>query len=253
MNKNTKWVCPDGEISTTCLNMLNQPHLLIGGSTGSGKSVLINSLIYTAISKAPGDVNLILVDPKRVELSDYKNLPHTLRYATEPKEIIETLMIAVSTMESIYSELAKAGIKKQTQVNTYIIVDELADLLTTSKKQVLPLLQRLAQLGRAAGIHLILATQRPTKDIVSGQLKVNLDSRVALRCPTAVDSRNIINIKGAEELPQYGFGYYLTPDTITPLLIEIPHTSEQFIKNRIEHWQKQVPKKSIFTRLFARK
>jgi S-DNA-T family DNA segregation ATPase FtsK/SpoIIIE len=220
--------------------MLKQPHLLIAGSTGSGKSVLINSLIYTALYKPPTVCGFILIDPKRVELNQYRPLPHCLRYASEPDEIAATLAAAVALMDDRYKALQAQGLKEWDGGHIYIIIDEFADLMTTQKRNTLPQLQRLAQLGRAAHLHLIAATQRPTKDIINGQIKVNMDSRLALRCPTAQDSRNIINTKGAETLPRYGFGYYLTPETMTPQLIHIPYTSPPDIANRVKWWTDQI-------------
>ena len=128
--------------------------------------------------------------------------------------------------------MQRKRIKKSNAAHVYIVVDEFADLMTTQKRQTMPNIIRLAQLGRAANVHLILATQRPTKDIVNGQIKVNMDSRVGLRCPTAQDSRNIINIKGAETLPRYGYGYYLTPNGCD--LISIPSTPPDEIAARIK-------------------
>jgi len=216
-------------------DMLNQPHMLIAGSTGSGKSVIINGLIYTLLIKDPANVGLILIDPKRVELVQYKNTCCCMRYASEQEAMIRILDYAVDLMEQRYREMQKRKLRSYSGKKIYIFVDELADLLTTSKKQVLPNIQRLAQLGRAAQIHLILATQRPTKDIISGQLKVNLDSRMALRVPTAVDSRNIINVAGAEDLPRYGQGYYLTPETMKPVLYNIPYYTDEQLDELIRY------------------
>lgn len=239
----TQWNTPGGMAAASCLDMLAQPHLLIAGSTGSGKSVLINSLVYTALYKPPTVAALILIDPKRVELYDFARLPHCIRYASEPDEIAATLAEAVALMESRYKRMQAARQKQTTERDIYIIIDEFADLMTTQKRQTLAPLQRLAQLGRAAGLHLIAATQRPTKDIINGQIKVNLDSRIALRCPTAQDSRNIINTKGAETLPRYGFGYYLTPETITPQLIRIPYTDPAELAARVRWWEDQKPRR----------
>lgn len=222
------------------INMLNQPHLLIAGATGSGKSVLVNNLIYTLISQHPEHNRLILIDPKRVELYKYRILPHSLRYASEPNDIARVLKYAISLMESRYINMRTDNKVMYEGCDVYIFIDELADLLTTSKKEVLPLIQRLAQLGRAARIHLVMATQRPTKDILSGQLKVNLDSRVALRCPTAVDSRNIINIPGAEKLKRYGTCLYLTPELTEPKLYNIDMVSQYTINDMIKYWQEQL-------------
>lgn len=232
-----KWNTPGGTASAVCLDMLKQPHLLIAGSTGSGKSVLINTLIYTALYNAPHRVQFILIDPKRVELIDYKELPHTSIYASEPPGIAAALVGAVELMEDRYRAMQRQRIKKSTESELYIFIDEFADLMTTQKRQTMPLIIRLAQLGRAANIHLILATQRPTKDIVNGQIKVNMDSRIGLRCPTAQDSRNIINIKGCESLPRYGFGYYLTPNGCE--LINIPMTPPEELAARVDWWTRQ--------------
>ena len=227
--------------------MLQQPHLLIAGCTGSGKSVLINSLVWHALFAAPHELQFILIDPKRVELAAYKQLPHTLHYGSEPPQILQGLKLAESVMESRYTELQRRGLKRHDGGELYVIIDEYADLMTTQKRETLPKIIRLAQLGRAAGIHLILATQRPTRDIIDGRIKVNLDSRVALRCPTAQDSKNIINVKGAELLPRFGFGYYLTPEGLT--LREIPHTPEKALQERVNWWIDQTGARAIKRRL----
>lgn len=247
-----EWKTPGGTAAAVCLDMLEQSHLFIAGSTGSGKSVLLNTLIYTALYKAPHRCRFILIDPKRVELIDYKELPHTLIYASEPPDIAETLHKCINLMESRYKILQAEHRKKwDDNEHTYIFIDEFADLMTTQKRETMPQIIRLAQLGRAANLHLIIATQRPTRDIINGQIKVNLDSRIALRCPTAQDSRNIINTKGAETLPRYGFGYYLTPKGCE--LIKIPMTPPEAIAERVQWWEAQKPHKSIFDRIAARR
>lgn len=235
--KKKVWTAPAGEYYNIIQDMLEQPHLLVAGSTGSGKSVLINTLIHTLLLKSPNSINLCLIDPKRVELVGYKGLPHTVHYASEPAEILLALRVAVGVMERRYEAMQTARQRKSTACHIYIIIDEYADLITTQKKQVEPLIMRLAQLGRAANMHLIIATQRPTRDVITGQVKVNIDARVALRCPTAQDSRNIINVKGAEALPRYGYGYYLTPNGLE--LIAIPLTPEEEITARVAHWEDQ--------------
>lgn len=240
-----EWKTPGGSAAAVCLDMLKQPHLLIAGSTGSGKSVLLNSLIYTALFQAPHRCRLILIDPKRVELVEYKQLPHTLIYSSEPPDIAAALFYAVDTMESRYKRMQTARQKQSTEPHIFIIIDEFADLMTTQKRDTLRPLQRLAQLGRAANLHLIIATQRPTRDIINGQIKVNLDSRIALRCPTAQDSRNIINTKGAETLPRFGFGYYLTPNGCE--LVKIPYTPPEELAARVQWWEAQSRHKFKFT------
>lgn len=231
------WRTPAGTASGLYMDMLNQSHLLIAGATGSGKSVLINGLIYTALYRSPNAVRLVLIDPKRVELCQYRKLPHALRYASEPADMVKALTDCVDLMERRYKAMQSREETKSDEAAVYIIIDELADLLTTNKREVLPILCRLAQLGRAANVHLIGATQRPTKDVLSGQLKVNLDARVALRCPTPQDSRNIIDRKGAETLPRYGKGYYLTPELFT--LTDIPRIDPEELQTRVAWWMNQ--------------
>lgn len=234
-----QWITPAGTAQNLYLNMLKQPHLLIAGSTGSGKSVLINGIIYTSLFYSPNRVELILIDPKRVELAAYKDLPHCIRYASEPRDMAAALTEAIDTMEQRYKVMQQQRAKEWDGGHLYIIIDEFADLMTTQKAETLPQLLRIAQLGRAARVHLIAATQRPTTDIINGQIKVNMDSRVALRCPTAQDSRNIIGIKCAETLPRYGYGYYTTPETMHPVLIQIPLTPPENIAARIKWWTDQ--------------
>ena len=186
-------------VNSLYYDMVQQPHLLIAGATGSGKSVLVNQLLNTLLSySTPG---LILIDCKGVELSEYRRYENTLDYADSPAQAVEALEYAVNIMGSRYKHLQSAGLKKWTGADIYIIIDEFADLMTTSKKAVQPLIQRLAQLGRAAKIHIILCTQCPLREIIPTAIKCNFDSRIALRTATAQDSRNILGIPGAETLP----------------------------------------------------
>lgn len=216
-------------------DILKQPHTLIAGSTGSGKSVLINGLIYTCLFDSPNQKQLVLIDPKRVELMQYKPLPHTIAYASEQRDIKQLIDYCVQLMEYRYKIMQSQFLKKSNDAEIYVFVDEFADLITTQKREVLKPLCRIAQLGRAANIHLILATQRPTRDIIDGQIKVNIDSRIALRVPTKQDSRNIINVSGAELLPKFGKAFYLTPDTMGPVLVDIPYISDDEIASAIRY------------------
>ena len=221
--------------------MLQQPHLLVAGATGSGKSVLINSLVYTALHSAPDQVQFILIDPKRVELVDYAQLPHTICYASELPEAISALQQAIQTMERRYSDMQQKREKQSAESHIYVIIDEYADLIIQGKKYVEPLIIRLAQLGRAANVHLIVATQRPTRDVINGAVKVNIDCRVALRCPSPQDSRNVIDIKGAEDLPRYGEGYYRTAAGVQH--VTIPYTQAEDLHRIVAHWNAQKPAK----------
>lgn len=229
------YTTPAGEFYTLYRDMLQQPHLLIAGATGSGKSVVINGLIYTALFNSPAAAQFILVDPKRVELVDFKLLPHTLQYASEPGEMVQALQYAMQTTERRYKTMQRQHIKKYQGAAVYIVIDELADLMTTNRKQVQPLLQRLAQIGRAANVHIIAATQCPLAKVIPTEIKVNFDSRVALRTRSAQDSRNILGVKGCEQLPRYGQGYYMTPEGIQ--LYNIPMYPDDKIKSMVQYWK----------------
>lgn len=245
-----KWVTPEGEYYKHIEHMTQQNHLLIAGCSGSGKSVLINTLIHQLLMRSPAKLELLLIDPKRVELSGYKKLPHCVGYASEHNEIIKLLKDAVNIMEARYISMQKLQLREYNGKHLYIIFDEFGDLMTTSKKEVEPLIIRLAQLGRAARIHLILATQNPSRQTITAGIKVNVVSSVALRCREALESRMIIGCKGAEELPRYGQGYYFTPEHTSPQRIPIPLTPDEAIKERIEWWTnqtRQLKRKNIFS------
>jgi len=193
------------------VDMARMPHLLIAGSTGSGKSIGLHALILSLLcSKNPEEVRLILVDPKRLEFSPYADIPHLLfPIVTDPKKAVQVLTWAVRTMEERYALMAQAGVRNIEEYQKkfsgemsfiVIIIDELADLMMTSGKEVEHLIARLAQMARAAGMHIIVATQRPSVDIITGVIKVNFPSRIAFKVTSKVDSRTIIDGMGAEKL-----------------------------------------------------
>lgn len=251
----SKWTTPAGTRYNTYQDMLSQPHLMVAGATGSGKSVVINALIYTALYKFPlsteskNSVGFILIDPKRVELVGYKDLPHTLRYASEPADMVQALEYAMEITEDRYRTMQRQGVRKWDGGQVYVIIDEFADLMTTNKKQVQPLIQRLAQIGRAAGVHIILATQCPLAEVIPTKIKVNFDARVALRTATAQHSRNIMEKTGCELLPAYGQGFYVTPSGTT--LYNIPMIAEEELSARVKFWMDQKPR-GFFSWLFKR-
>lgn len=239
-----EWRTPPGQVYSLYRDMLKQPHLLIAGATGSGKSVVINGLVYTAMYDSPAAVQFILIDPKRVELVDYKPLPHTLMYASEPGEMVEALEKAMEITESRYKAMQRQRVKKYPGGALYVIIDELADLMTTARRQVQPLIQRLAQVGRAANVHIIAATQCPLATVIPTPIKVNFDSRVALRTRSAQDSRNILGLTGCELLPRYGQGYYMTPDGLK--LYNIPMQPQEDINVLVKYWQRSRPRFRLF-------
>lgn len=233
------WTTPEGNAQNLYLNALGQTHLLVGGTTGSGKSVLVNGLIYTALFRAPSAAQFILIDPKRVELVEYKPLPHVLRYASEPDTMTAALDLAMNVTESRFTVMQSEGVKKWRGGDLYVIIDELADLMTTNRKTVQPLLQRLCQIGRAARVHVVACTQTPISAVIPTQIKVNFDSRFILRTRTAQDSRNLMDRTGAELLPRYGQAYYSTPEYIPPALVTVPMIPDDEISARVHWWMNQ--------------
>lgn len=239
-----EWTTPTGEYYALYKDMLKQPHLLIAGATGSGKSVVINGIMYTALFDSPARIQFILIDPKRVELVDFKPLPHTVKYASEPGEMVQALEMAMEITESRYKAMQARHEKKYTGGAVYVVIDELADLMTTDRRHVQPLIQRLAQIGRAANVHIIAATQCPLASVIPTPIKVNFDSRVALRTRSKQDSRNILGVGGCELLPRYGQGYYMTPDGLQ--LYNIPMQDPAAVAQLITYWTKARPRRRWF-------
>lgn len=219
------------------------PHLLVAGQTGSGKSVAINTILTSLLYRnSPADLKLILVDPKQVELKPYDDIPHLLApVITEPEKCISALKWAVAEMERRYSALAEAGKRnigeynaaKQDEGMPYIVIviDELADLMMMAARDVEALIVRVAQKARAVGIHLVLATQRPSVDVITGLIKANIPARIAFTTASQVDSRTIIDQIGAEKLLGQGDMLLLTADMPKPkrvqgAFIDVPETTK---------------------------
>lgn len=221
--------------------MLRQPHLLIAGATGSGKSVVVNGLIYTALFRAPGrqkdGVQLVLIDPKRVELSLFRSAPHTLLYASETAQFVPALQSVMTLCENRYKSMQRNGERKFSGGDVYVIIDEFADLILTAPA-VKPIIQRLAQIGRAAKIHIVLCTQTPIAKVLPTEIKCNFDARLALRTRSAQDSRNITGAAGCETLPRYGQGFYITPESTRKVIIPAPYSDTE-LQNMVRFWQRQ--------------
>lgn len=223
------------------MDLLAQTHLLIAGATGSGKSVVVNGMLYTALLNNPYKYQFILIDPKRVELNMYRSVPHTVFYASEPADMVRALQIAMDITEQRYREMQAAGIRKYSGPKLLVIIDELADLMTTNKRQVKPLLQRLCQIGRAANVMVIACTQCPLREIIDTSIKVNFDSRIALRTACKQDSRNIIGVTGCESLPKYGQCYYKTTMGLTRW--RVPYYEDNTIMELVHLWEPKKPVK----------
>lgn len=232
-------------------NMSEQTHLLIAGATGSGKSVILNGFICNLLLKSPNQAQFILIDPKRVELATYKNTPHCLKYASEQAEMLTALKQAINLIENRYKKMQLEGVKKYNGAHVYVIIDELADLMTTNAKEVAPILQRIAQIGRAAGVHLVACTQRPTSEVIPSKILVNIDSRLALHTRNKQDSRNIIGVTGAELL-NIGTALYYTPESDEPSAVTVPYITDEQQNELAQFWSAQHKiKHKIFKKLYA--
>ncbi len=231
-------------------NLSKMPHLLIAGATGAGKSVAINTIIASILYNAtPAEVRFLMVDPKRIELSGYEGIPHLLHpVVVEPKMASRALQWAVREMERRYRQLEEAKVKSFDSYNEtaeekmpyiVIIVDELADLMMVASKDVETAIARLAQMARAAGIHLILATQRPSVDVLTGLIKANFPTRISFKVSSKVDSRTIIDTSGAEHLLGAGDMLFLPPGSARLVRIHGAYISEEETAKLIAFWQKQ--------------
>lgn len=244
-----------GRVQTA--DIAKMPHLLVAGSTGSGKSVCMNSIIASILMRyRPDEVKLVLVDPKKVEMSNYNGVPHLLwPVVTDPKKASTALQRIVAMMDDRYETFAECGVKKVEEYNQYVdkkksqdptcslekmpyivvIIDELADLMMVASKEVEASIQRITQLARAAGIHLIVATQRPSTNVITGVIKANIPSRIAFAVASFVDSRTILDTAGAEKLLGKGDMLYLPMGENTPIRVQGCFITDDEISRVIEH------------------
>jgi S-DNA-T family DNA segregation ATPase FtsK/SpoIIIE len=246
-------------------DLAEMPHVLIAGSTGSGKSVAINAMIMSLLYRTtPAQVRLILVDPKRVELGMYEGVPHLFTpIITEPKLAANALRNAVREMERRLKLLASRSVRNIDQYNKLfegsalslfrpesgedeeplpqlvIIIDELADLMMLDRANVEESITRLAQMSRAVGIHLVLATQRPSVDVITGLIKANVPTRISFRLATKTDSRTILDGNGAEALLGRGDMLFLAPRTSRLMRLHAPYVSEKETAAVVDFWKAQ--------------
>lgn len=248
------------------IDLARLPHLLVAGSTGSGKSVSINAMVCSLLLRATPDVvKFLLIDPKMLELPSYEGIPHLLLpVVTDPKEAVIALRWMVEEMERRYTMMAEQGIRNIENYNqkakeglirsiegeegvmsakrlpyVLVVIDELADLMIVSGREVEESIIRLAQMARAAGIHLILATQRPSVDVLTGLIKVNFPARISFQVSTKIDSRTILDTQGAEHLLGSGDMLFLPPGSSKLLRIHGAYVSEGEIKRLVEFWRRQ--------------
>ncbi len=232
-------------------DIAKMPHVLIAGATGSGKSVCINAFIGSLLFRAsPSEVNLIMVDPKRVELTNYNGIPHLLSpVIVEPAKVLSALKWATAEMDRRYKLFAEVGARNIDAYNELsgfqalpyiiIIIDELADIMLYAQVEVEDAITRIAQMARATGIHLVLATQRPSVDIITGLIKANIPTRIAFAVSSMIDSKVIIDQPGAEKLLGRGDMLYIPPDQAKPTRIQGAFVSDREIHQLIEFLKKQ--------------
>jgi S-DNA-T family DNA segregation ATPase FtsK/SpoIIIE len=240
----------------TC-DLVKMPHLLVAGSTGSGKSVGLNAILVSLLCKLrPDQLKIILVDPKRLEFAPYADIPHLLfPIVTSPRKAIPVLKWVVQEMEERYDLMAQAGVRNIIDYHKFyakskdeslaqmpfivLIIDELADLMMVAGKDVETSIARTAQMARAAGIHMIVATQRPSVDVLTGMIKVNFPARIAFRVSSKIDSRTIIDSQGAEKLLGRGDMLFLNSGASSPQRIHGAYVSTKQITQLADYLRSQ--------------
>jgi len=238
-------------------DLTKMPHLLIAGATGSGKSVCLNGIISTfLLTRMPDDLKLLMIDPKMVELTGYNGVPHLqCPVVTDMDKVVGALRLTLREMQRRYDLFAKLGVRNldgyrmkvadepgaERLPYLVVIIDELADLMMTAPDEVETLLVRLAQMARATGIHLIIATQRPSVDVLTGLIKANVPARIAFAVSSLTDSRVVLDLPGAERLLGKGDMLFLPPDAAKPVRIQGAFTDDKDAEAIVDHWHRVAP------------
>jgi S-DNA-T family DNA segregation ATPase FtsK/SpoIIIE len=224
------------------IDIAKMPHMLIAGATGSGKSVALNTILCGMLySGTPSQLQLVMIDPKQVELSAYEGLPHLASpIITSAGEAVKTLQSVNAAMDQRYRAMARKRTKSGAEAGfprMVVVIDELADLMLVSKKAVEQSIIRIAQLGRAAGIHLLIATQKPVVSVVTGLIQGNIPCKLALQTASTSDSVRILGHKGAESLLGRGDAWLKLPDRVQEIRLQCAYTSDQDISAIVHYWQ----------------
>jgi len=231
---------PSGQVYTLYRQLSERPHLLIAGATGSGKSVALNGIIYSLLMKhSPFSCQFVMIDPKKVELIQYSRLPHIAKYASEPNDIVRALQWATGETDRRFGYMQRERIREYNGPHLYVIIDELADLMTVQKKETFPLLQRLAQIGRAARVHIIACTQNVLAVTIPTTLKCNFPTILGLRTATAQQSRFLIASPGCEMLPdpkREGTGYGFLRDGADLQKYKLHMYTDAEIQRLVSYW-----------------
>ena len=231
------WQTPGGQYNILASKALEAEHTLIAGATGCGKSTFLHAIMQALlVNNSPASAKLILCDPKAVELKRYARLPHVLRYETEDEQILAALNQAIGIMQSRYEYMASRDQESWTDgAQVYVIIEELSDLLTSTKKRQIEIaIQRLTQKGRAAGIHVIAATQAPSRRIIKAEITLNFTARFGLACESAIESKQIVGAPGCEDLPDHGQCIYKYKRSIG--LYVLPFVQKSDIMPLINYW-----------------
>lgn len=242
------WHKPNETYIMEYRQMFDSTHLLIGGETGSGKSTVLNGILLAALTNySPSEAMFYLVDTKEVELAQYKELPHTISFVTEASDVPALLRHVCDYMDREYHRMAEIKIRKSDNPHLYILIDEIADLMTSDyAREIKRGLQRILQKGRACNIHVIACTQSPSRKTLPAEVVLNFTNRVALHCASAIESRQILNEKGAEDIKDYGTVLYKEPMKGIRKLDGLPCYSDEEVERRVNFWVNQIPNKMVY-------